>query len=112
MKYLSICLSNLHDFITTEVLQKYKLKAEDMIERKVLTGEEYKTIIKMLFFLNYPTWRHENFDLIRKCNYLIKNNISELNANSIIVLNEVRHDLRGVISIEMCTYTRLRNENF
>lgn len=90
MKYLTISLSNLYQFVTEHVLEKYKLKVEELIDCQTLRGEEYKAVLKVMNFLNHINWRHENLNLIRKCNFLIKNNIDQFSANNILVVNEVR----------------------
>lgn len=90
-KYLSICLTHLNEFHTQEILQKYKLKVREMIDNGILTGKEHKTIVKILLMLNSSARRDESLDLIRKCSLLLENNINELGAAEIIILNEVRN---------------------
>ncbi|RZC31754.1 uncharacterized protein BDFB_008114, partial [Asbolus verrucosus] len=86
---LTISLNKLHNVVTEEYLDKYKKKVEKFIENEIITSEDYKVILQIISFLNYPKWRDKNSLLIAKCILLIKNNLSALNANEIIFLYEI-----------------------
>jgi hypothetical protein len=85
-----MCLNKLHKIVTEESFDKYKEKVESFIENGVITSSNYKTILQIIAFLNYPKWREKNSVLISKCILLMKHNLNELNVNEIILMYEVK----------------------
>jgi hypothetical protein len=86
---LTMCLNKLHKIVTEESFDKYKEKVESFIENGVITSSNYKTILQIIAFLNYPKWREKNSVLISKCILLMKHNLNELNVNEIILMYEI-----------------------
>ncbi|XP_044253945.1 FAST kinase domain-containing protein 1, mitochondrial isoform X2 [Tribolium madens] len=85
---LTVSLNKLYRVVTDETLDKYKEKVEIFIQNGFLTSSNYKVVLQIIAFLNYPKWREKNSVLISKCVLLIKNNLSDLNMNEIIMLYE------------------------
>lgn len=74
--------------LTREVLARYKKCLNYFLDTK-LEGNDYKTILDVVLFLNYPQWRQENTLLISKCLLFIKNDLDSLNVNELVTLYEV-----------------------
>nr|XP_008192822.1 PREDICTED: FAST kinase domain-containing protein 1 isoform X1 [Tribolium castaneum] len=85
---LTVSLNKLHRVVTNETLDKYKEKVENFIQSGLLTSSDYKVVLQIIAFLNYPKWREKNSVLISKCILLIKNNLNDLNMEEIMMLYE------------------------
>lgn len=90
LDYLTLCLYRLNNIVTKEIVIRYQLKVSDLIDRNIITKNDYKVVIMVASFLNLPTWRHYNSHLISKCLYLIKDSIEQLDLSEMCHLYEVR----------------------
>lgn len=101
IKFLTICISTAYAFVTDEILHKYKISINNMIENSSLHPHDYKAVLKILTFLNNSLQRERNIDLIRKCCVLIKRKISEMNASEVCILFEVSNNLPNSFFVEL-----------
>lgn len=89
LKYLAICLTNIRVFITKDVLNKYKTKVMELMNKGGFDTVDYKPLLKIMFLLHCFEWREESLDLLAKCGSLLKENMNLLTANEIILIFEV-----------------------
>lgn len=89
LKYLAICLTNIRVFITKDVVNKYKTKVLELINKGCFNTADYKPLLKVMFFLHCIEWREENLELLSKCGSLLKENMNLLTANEILLVFEV-----------------------
>lgn len=54
-----------------------------------LQGKDYKIILDIVLFLNYPQWRHQNSVLISRCLLLIKDDLDSLSISELMTAYEV-----------------------
>ncbi|XP_018563846.1 FAST kinase domain-containing protein 1, mitochondrial [Anoplophora glabripennis] len=104
---LAVCLNKLHNLVTTELLEKYKGKVTEFVDKKKLTGADYSTLLKIILLLNYPEWRYQNIQVISNCILLLKDEINLLNIEELAVLYEIffKNQEPGIIlnSIQRCS---------
>ncbi|KAH1026677.1 FAST kinase domain-containing protein 1, mitochondrial isoform X1 [Dendroctonus ponderosae] len=86
---LNMCLLKLNAILTTDVLQRYEAKVRELIEARVLTGDDYRLILKMLSVFNLAMWRNKHSSIISKCILLMKGSIDKLNLHEMYHLYDV-----------------------
>ncbi|KAH8240818.1 hypothetical protein KR026_005805 [Drosophila bipectinata] len=66
VRLLSTCLFQLHMIVDEELLNSFKRRVVELIDRNVLSHETPKALLKVLHMLNIPVWSQEHTQLIRK----------------------------------------------
>lgn len=86
---LNMCLFKLNPILTEDVLQRYESKLRELIEARVLTGDDYQLILKVLSVFNFAPWRNKHSLIISKCILLMKGSIDKLNLHEMYHLYDV-----------------------
>lgn len=86
------------------MLEKYKETVNRMIDDTTLRMEDSKVILRIMVFLNNPTQRVQNIDLIRKCSVLVKRKISEMNASDVCLVADVSKNFIFISFVFMTCY--------
>ncbi|KAJ8944787.1 hypothetical protein NQ318_003655, partial [Aromia moschata] len=89
LQNLTICLSSLHNIMTSKLLKKYREQVRDFIDSKKIKGTDYPVILKIISFLSFARWIDESVSLMSDCILLMKNEICLFNMQQIISLYEV-----------------------
>jgi hypothetical protein len=89
LRLLTICYSHLYQIMSDDMLNLYRQKVKEMIENGEITSENTKCILKILNFLNYPKWSHENIELIRDLALLLTDKVEKMQSKELFQLNKV-----------------------
>lgn len=89
LDYLTLCLYRLNNIITKELVFKYQLKVNELIDNDIITKNDYKVIIMVASFFNLPSWRHYSSNIISKCLSLMKDSIEQLDLSEMCHLYDV-----------------------
>lgn len=87
--FLTTCFNSVYSVLPFDIFSKYKTKFKELLKNGVIKQTDYKTILKVSMFLNYPTWRHGNSDLLVSNLRLLKDNFSSFNVSEILNLYEI-----------------------
>lgn len=83
--YVTICLNKLRTMLSTDTLEKYNCRVRYFLKHK-LTGTDYRTLLNMVLFLNYPKWRSQNSLLISDCLKVMKDTVGVLNVPELLLV--------------------------
>lgn len=89
LRLITICLSHLHKLVTTDIMNMYVEKVNELLERNVINAETVRSILKVVNFLNYPQWSQENIKIIRKLILLVNNNIDKFQTRELVAMFKV-----------------------
>lgn len=77
--HLTVCLNKLNNILSVKTLQKYNDQVRYFLKNKI-TETDYRTLLNIALFLNYPKWRSQNSLLISDCLKKMKNSVGLLNV--------------------------------
>lgn len=100
LEALTVALNVLHYIVPNWVLLAYKRKVNELIDMGVVNSIHYRTMLKILLFLNYPQRRLQNFPLMKKCMLLLEGALDNMSARELVILYEVRFLLFCLVLIE------------
>lgn len=82
-------MNHLQPMVTSSVLELYIKKLNRFLENGDITYSNYGIFLKIIGFLSYPRWNHQNTNLISKIMLLFKDNLHLLNILQFSILYEV-----------------------
>ncbi|PSN37677.1 hypothetical protein C0J52_05617 [Blattella germanica] len=88
-RLLTISLNNIKLLVTGEILNAYKNKAETLVDEGIITAEDARLIAKIIRFLNYPHWSHNNCSTIRKLMLILKGNVFQSQLEPADIMDEM-----------------------
>jgi hypothetical protein len=83
-RLLTICLSNLHYFVTPSVLSMYKSRVKYLLDRGIIGSKYPRTVVKIINFLDFPRWSVTNSHMIIELMQTLSGQISELRSGDIV----------------------------
>lgn len=86
-RLVTICLNSIHHVVTMNVLELFKKKVEEFVDKEILNETTAKSILKIINFLNYPHWSQKNALLIRRLILTLEDNIQHFEARELKVIN-------------------------
>nr|CAI5839575.1 unnamed protein product [Callosobruchus analis] len=85
---LTTCLNKLNNIVTKETLCRYKEEVRLFLKEQKLHASN-SALLKIIMFLNYPQWRHDNIALIVECILVLREDINSLRVNELLMIYEV-----------------------
>ncbi|XP_034099908.2 FAST kinase domain-containing protein 1, mitochondrial isoform X1 [Drosophila albomicans] len=73
VRLVSTCLFQLHGLIHQELLDVYKHRVNELLQRGILNSGTPKALLKLLHMLNLPVWSNQNTTLIRQLMLQLRN---------------------------------------
>ncbi|XP_055920342.1 FAST kinase domain-containing protein 1, mitochondrial isoform X2 [Eupeodes corollae] len=86
MRLITICLINIRQLVLKDFLEVYKAKVKELMKLKILNTENTKCVLKVLHFLNHPSWSHLNSSLSRKLMLLVLPIIDDLSEEDVKIV--------------------------
>ncbi|KAL1506693.1 hypothetical protein ABEB36_006009 [Hypothenemus hampei] len=86
---LTNCMYRLHNILTSDILNNYERKIQQLINNKILTERDVQAILKVASLFNIPIWRHRFSAIISKCLLLMKNSIESCSFEEMYYLYEI-----------------------
>ncbi|XP_055689530.1 FAST kinase domain-containing protein 1, mitochondrial [Lutzomyia longipalpis] len=90
IRLLTICLGNLFHIITPHQLDLYRKKVNELYQQGAFSNSP-RSILRVVNFLNFIHWCHDNTLLIRKLMLLLQNSIPEMETRDLVSLCRVFH---------------------
>lgn len=84
---LTICLTNISNIISLNLLEDFKKKVEQLLDDEILNETTSKSILKVINLLNYPHWSFRNTKLVRKLLLEIQDNIKFFETRNLVTVN-------------------------
>lgn len=84
---LTICLTNISNIISLNLLDDFKSKVEEFLDKELLNETSSKCLLKVTNFLNYPHWSFRNTALIRRILIELQDNIKFFETRNLVTIN-------------------------
>uniref|UniRef100_A0A1B0EVM3 Uncharacterized protein n=1 Tax=Phlebotomus papatasi TaxID=29031 RepID=A0A1B0EVM3_PHLPP len=91
IRLLTICMGNLFHIIPPCHLDLYREKVDELYEKGILCPSASRSILRVVNFLNFIHWSHDNTLLIRKLVLLLQEGIPEMDTRELVGLCRVFH---------------------
>ncbi|XP_055847708.1 FAST kinase domain-containing protein 1, mitochondrial-like isoform X2 [Episyrphus balteatus] len=83
IRLITICLINVRQLVVAEILESYKSKVQQLMKLDIINTESTKCSLKILNFLNHPSWSHRNSELSRQLMLLIMPVVHDLSEEDV-----------------------------
>lgn len=80
---VTLCLTHVSHVVSLDLLEDFKRKVEEFLDRDMLNEKSSKAILRIINFLNYPHWSTRNTELISRLLLELEENIPFLGVRSL-----------------------------
>ncbi|KAF4523268.1 hypothetical protein B566_EDAN006891 [Ephemera danica] len=88
-RLLTICISNIHHYVTPNVMNMYKTRVKFLLDTGIIGSKTPRTVVKIIQFLDFPRWSMLNANLVVELMHTFSGQIAEQRPGDIITLHRV-----------------------